>query len=236
MKCVALLTGRGNNTLKDKNVLPVLGLPLARYPARAARKVDRISEFYVSSDDEKILEAVAAEGYKKIVRPKELATPTAKHIDALFHALKYMKEKDQVEPDILVVLLANSATVKTKWIAEAIETIIADATISSVVPVYQEQDHHPFRAKRIGADGFLETFFDFTGKTISTNRQELEPCYFLSHNFWVLNVKLSIYGAGGQQPWTFLGHRTRPVIIDESIDIHCEEDVIRTEKWLRENL
>lgn len=28
MKVVALLTGRGNNTLKDKNVLPVLGKPL----------------------------------------------------------------------------------------------------------------------------------------------------------------------------------------------------------------
>ena len=28
MKIVALLTGRGNNTLKDKNVLPVLGKPL----------------------------------------------------------------------------------------------------------------------------------------------------------------------------------------------------------------
>ena len=28
MKIAALLTGRGNNTLKDKNVLPVLGKPL----------------------------------------------------------------------------------------------------------------------------------------------------------------------------------------------------------------
>jgi hypothetical protein len=27
MKIVSLLTGRGNNTLKDKHVLPVLGKP-----------------------------------------------------------------------------------------------------------------------------------------------------------------------------------------------------------------
>jgi CMP-N,N'-diacetyllegionaminic acid synthase len=236
MKCVALLTGRGNNTLKDKNVLPVLGLPLASYPARAAKKVSHISAFYVSSDDDKILQAVAAEGYKKIVRPKELATPTAKHIDTLFHALNYMKENDNIVPDILVVLLANSATVKSEWIADAIDVIVADNSISSVVPVYREQDHHPYRAKRIGADGYLEPFFDFSGKTISTNRQELEPCYFLSHNFWVLNVKRSIYGEGGQQPWTFLGYRTLPIIVDESIDIHCEEDIVRTEKWVRENL
>ena len=37
MKVVALLTGRGNNTLKNKNILPVLGKPLLYYPAVAAR-------------------------------------------------------------------------------------------------------------------------------------------------------------------------------------------------------
>ena len=32
---VALLTGRGNNTLKDKNILEVCGKPLLTYPAEA---------------------------------------------------------------------------------------------------------------------------------------------------------------------------------------------------------
>ena len=53
MKIVALLTGRGNNTLKDKNVLPVLGKPLLYYPAMAAKTCSLITDFYVSSDDEK---------------------------------------------------------------------------------------------------------------------------------------------------------------------------------------
>ena len=35
---VALLTGRGNNTLKDKNIREVCGKPLLAYPAEAARK------------------------------------------------------------------------------------------------------------------------------------------------------------------------------------------------------
>lgn len=54
MKIAALLTGRGNNTLKDKNVLPVLGKPLLYYPAMAAKTCNLITDFYVSSDDEKI--------------------------------------------------------------------------------------------------------------------------------------------------------------------------------------
>ena len=86
MKIVSLLTGRGNNTLKDKNILPVLGKPLLYYPAMAAKSCKMISDFYVSSDDEKILNAAAACGYRKIKRPDELALPTAQHVDAIIHA------------------------------------------------------------------------------------------------------------------------------------------------------
>ena len=106
MKVAALLTGRGNNTLKDKNVLPVLGRPLCQYPAMAAKKCELITDFYVSSDDEKILKAAEECGYKRIVRPAELALPTAQHVDAIVHALGVMKE-DGCEPDILVVILGN---------------------------------------------------------------------------------------------------------------------------------
>ena len=40
MQTVALLTGRGNNTLKDKNTLKVCGKLLLAYPAEAARQSD----------------------------------------------------------------------------------------------------------------------------------------------------------------------------------------------------
>lgn len=88
MKIAALLTGRGNNTLKDKNVLPVLGKPLLYYPAMAARSCELITDFYVSSDDEKILNAAAECGYKKILRPAELALPTAQRVDAIVKCIK----------------------------------------------------------------------------------------------------------------------------------------------------
>ena len=42
MKVTALLTGRGNNTLKDKNILDVLGHPVLYYPAHAARMAKSI--------------------------------------------------------------------------------------------------------------------------------------------------------------------------------------------------
>ena len=69
MKVLGLLTGRGNNTLKDKNVLDVLGHPVLYYPANAAAKCDLFDDLYCSSDDEKILMEASKCGFgKKIGR------------------------------------------------------------------------------------------------------------------------------------------------------------------------
>lgn len=232
MRIVALLTGRGNNTLKDKNVLPVLGRPLCQYPAMAAKECSLITDFYVSSDDEKILKAAEEIGYKRIVRPAELALPTSQHVDAIVHALGVMKDEGVI-PDILVVILANNATTKTEWIEESIKNLLDNDKLSASCPVMKEQDHHPYRCKCLREDGCLGTWFDFGDEKISTNRQDLPINYVLCHNFWTLKLENSIYSSEkGQQPWTFMGNNIKPIVVEESFDIHDMDDIIRTEKWL----
>jgi CMP-N,N'-diacetyllegionaminic acid synthase len=233
MKITALLTGRGNNTLRDKNILPVLGKPLLYYPGMAAKYSKYVNSLFVSSDDIKILNAASEFGYKKILRPVRLSMPDSQHIDVILHALDFIEKEDGFRPDIIVVLLANSGIIKTEWVNDCISEIINNPETSSVVPVYIEQDNHPFRAKKMKENGYLDTFFDFSGQKISTNRQDLPTCYFLCHNFWVLNVAKSIdLLPDGQQPWTFMGNNIKPYVVDMSFDVHTEEDIIKTEKWL----
>lgn len=234
MKVNALLTGRGNNTLRDKNVLEVLGHPVLYYPAHAARQCGLIENYYCSSDDEKILSAAEEEGYIRIRRPAELALPTAQHIDCVKHALSFMKEKNDM-PDILVVLLANNVTVRSEWISDCINKMLANPQTTAVVPVYNDNDHHPLRAKIIGPSGYMEMYEKNITNNISTNRQDLTPCYFLSHNFWVLDVKNVLSGEAGQQPWSFMGNRILPYIIDSSIDIHQEVDLLLAQNWVEKN-
>ena len=235
MRVVALLNGRGNNTLQDKNIREVCGKPLLAYPAEAAMQSSKVQEFYVSSDDEKILSAGHKLGYKKIKRPKELGRPNSNQEDAILHALGEMKGEG-VEPGILVILLANSVSVKTEWIDLCIDEIQNDPTLSAVVPVISDLDHHPYRAKRRGSDGLLEPFFDFSGREISGNRQEIGDCFFLCHNFWVLNVGNSICSEGGQAPWKFMGNRVKPFEVEWSVDVHDEEDLYKSERWINRNL
>lgn len=234
MKIAALLTGRGNNTLKDKNIIDILGKPVLYYPANAAAKVDIIDSFYCSSDDDKILCNAEKSGYKPIKRPAELALPTAQHIDCIMHSLKVMQQENNL-PDILVVLLANNVTVKSKWIKDCIEIMQKDSTVTAVVPVYEDNDHHPLRAKVMNEDGTLSMYEKGVNTKISTNRQDLPQCLFLSHNFWVLNTKFLLSGKEGQQPWGFMGDKILPYKIEDSIDIHDEIDLYIAKEWIKNN-
>lgn len=230
---VALLTGRGNNSLKDKNILPVFGKPLLYYPAMAAKASGVITDFFVSSDDEKILLAAAACGYKSIVRPDELARPDSQHVDVIDHAIVEM-EKLGLKPDILVVLLANTVMVKPEWVRDCVIGILENPTLTTMAPVYREMDHHPFRAKQLNENGELVPFFDFSKSKISTNRQDLPAAFFLCHNFWVLNLN-QIDRSVGLAPWTFMGNRVKPYEVEEAFDVHTMDDIKICEKWLIEN-
>lgn len=230
----ALLTGRGNNTLSDKNVRDILGEPVLYYPANAAKKSPVIDFYYCSSDDDKILNATEKLGYQSIIRPSELALPSSQHKDCIIHALKIMEKKNNL-PEILVVLLANNVTVKSTWITECVNMMKQDMSISAVTPVYKDNDHHPLRAKRLDSNGTLQMYEQNVQGHVSTNRQDLPSCYFLAHNFWVLNVKKLLSNGTGQPPWDFMGNKIIPYYIDESIDIHSEDDLYLAGQWIIRN-
>lgn len=228
MNIVAILTGKGNNTLKDKNILSILNHPVMYYPCIEAKKSKYINDFYVSSEDEKILNIGSELGYKKIIRPKELSTQNAQHKDVIRHAINEINQKI----DILIILLANSVVIKREWIDQSIEMIINDNSISSVVPVEENMNHHPYRAKKFD-NGKLQSYFNFNNN-ISSNRNDLPKNYFLCHNFWTLNLN-NIDFEHGEQPWVFLGENVKPIIIKDHTDIHILEDIITSERWLIEN-
>lgn len=229
----ALLIGRGGSTLKDKNILPVLGHPLLHYTAAAARGSRFIGRFYASSDCPEILDAAGSAGYIPIIRPRELSTPTSQSADVVRHALNVI-EKDG-ELDVLVVQHANVGTITTDIIDSCIEMLLADESVSAVVPVHEKSEYHPFRAKTLRSDGFLEPFFDFSSNTVSGNRQDLPVAYFFDHSIWVLSVSRGVKSKDGQPPWTCMGNNIKPYVTVGCFDVHDLDDLKRTEAWITEN-
>lgn len=232
-RIAALMIGRGGSTLPDKNVLPVFGQPLLHYTAAAARGSRYIGRFYASSDCQKILHAASTAGYQSIVRPAELSTPTSQSVDVVNHALKLIEQDGGI--DILVVQHANVGTINTKMIDDCIETLIADDSLSSVVPVHDKSEYHPFRAKTPDDEGLIVPFFDFSKTGVSGNRQDLPTAYFFDHSIWVLSVERGIRSTNGQPPWTCMGNRIKPYVTEGCFDVHTIEDLKKTEDWLVAN-
>ena len=231
---IALLTGRGGSvSLPDKNVLNVLGRPMMAYPALMAKTARLIDDVYLSTDGEALKRVGRELGLKIIDRPPELALPTSQHRDAIEHALDHLAANG-IKPNILVVLLCNVGTQRPGMIDECVQKLIDNPELDSVVTIDERNEYHPLRAKRRSAGGLLEPFVTPVGK-VSTNRQDLEPCYFLDHTFWALRVS-TCFGkhTSGQPPWDFMGNRIYGLPNKGAIDIHSVEDMAYTEAWLRQ--
>lgn len=87
---LAVITARGGSKgLKQKNILPLGGIPLIGWTIRAALDSKCIDRVIVSTDDEQIADVALKFGADvPFLRPRDLASDTAKSADVIAHALK----------------------------------------------------------------------------------------------------------------------------------------------------
>jgi len=231
MNVAALMIGRGGSSLKDKNILPVLGSPLLHWAAAAARRSRYVTRFYVSSDCPHILRTAGEAGYRPIERPAALATATAQSSDAVRHGFEIMERDGPI--DIVVVQHANVGTISEEQIDACIELLLANPNASAVVPAHQQPEYHPMRARRVSPDGTLAPFVD--GSAISANRQDLPTCFFFDHSFWVLRGRQAVFDPEGQQPWPCMGSSILPFETEGCRDVHDLADLEATAQWIVRN-
>ena len=228
---LVLLTGRGGSSFKDKNIRKVSGKPLLYYPCEAANNSKIFSYKYCSSDSKKILAEAEKSGFIAIKRPKKLASSTAKHEDVIIHALEYLSLKGIV-PDIITILMSNCATINSHQIKLANKKMIKDNKITAVTPIIKNQDHHPFRARKI-INGKVVSYFP-KKNNISSNRDELTENFYFTHSFWMLRLKNGkLQKSPKASPWEFMGKNISPIIVDYSIDIHDIYDLEITERYIK---
>ena len=90
---------------------------------------------------------------------------------------------------------------------------------------------HPFRTKRVDADGYLHPWLEMPADT-STNRQALSPCFILDGAVRVLRVA-RCFPPKGQRPFTYLGKKILHVLNASGGDIHDLDGIDAAERLLR---
>ena len=93
-KNLAIIPARGGSKrLKDKNIYPLLGIPLINYTIESALKSSLFNRIIVSTDSERIKKIAKSKGVEVIKRPKRLSGDKTKTESVIFHVLKKIKEE-----------------------------------------------------------------------------------------------------------------------------------------------
>jgi len=122
---VSLILARGGSKgVKKKNIKNLLGKPLIEYVITSAKQSKKITDIYVSSDDEEIIEISKKLGCKIIVRPSELSNDLSLDIDSFRH---FCEELNYTEP--IIHLRATTPLISPLVIDDAIEVYLKNKNI-----------------------------------------------------------------------------------------------------------
>jgi CMP-N-acetylneuraminic acid synthetase len=117
-KPVAVIPARGGSKrLPGKNLLSFFGHPMMAYGVSAAVNSGLFEKVIVSSDDAEIGRVAEWYGAEFVERPPELATDTAKSIDAVTHVLKTLAATGTC-PESLCQVLPNCPLVTSADVVE----------------------------------------------------------------------------------------------------------------------
>lgn len=220
---VAIIPARGGSKgIPRKNVLPLAEKPLIAHTIEAASRAKSINRLLVSTDDAEI-EFVAREyGAEVIQRPAEISGDAASSESALLHALEYLKDTEDYEPDIVVFLQCTSPLTASADVDGTVEALKSDASDSALAVV----PFHYFLWKKNSEGDAVGINHD---KSIRQMRQERAPQYLETGAVYVMRTKGFL-----KARHRFFGKTTfyvmppeRRLEIDELVDFKIAEALIR---------
>ncbi|WP_321491581.1 cytidylyltransferase domain-containing protein [uncultured Desulfobacter sp.] len=235
----ALILGRkGSSGFPGKNTMEILGRPLCAYPMLAATKSKYIDRYYVSTDDEKIMDIGREYGFEVIKRPPELCTNEALGEDAYVHGYQEIQSRNKdASIELLVLLMCNAATIDSSTINKGIEILRENAEYDSAVTVSCYNMWSPLRARKIGEDGLLHPFVPFEAfgdpKTLNCDRDSQGDVWFADMGVSVVRPQNLDTLDEGLLPQKWMGKNIYPLKQWGGCDIDYEWMVPGVEYWLQ---
>lgn len=177
IRILGIIPARGGSKgIPHKNIKEILGKPLIAHTIEKSLKSRYIDHLIVSTDDRQIADIARQYGGEvPFLRPAELASDSARSIDAIKHALLTMEDMDGVRYEYIVYLEPTSPNRSVEDIDRAIELFLAsDAdSLASIVEVSQ---YHPILMKTI-ENGLLKPIFKEEPEGMP--RQEYTPKVYM---------------------------------------------------------
>lgn len=224
---LALIPARGGSKgIPRKNIRDFAGYPLIAWSVAAARQAQTVTRVLVSTDDEEIAAVARAFGAETpFLRPAELARDDTTDLPVFKHALDWLAEHENDQPQVVVQLRPTSPIRPRGLVDEAVRLLLAhpDADcVRGVVPSAQ----NPFKMWRLeGPDRPMRPLLSLEGVAEPYNapRQSLPPTY------WQTGHIDAIRTASIRQKHSLTGEVIYPLLIDPRYTV----DIDNLQDWAR---
>jgi len=230
-KILGVITARGGSkSIHRKNIKKLAGKPLIVYTIEAAKESKYLTRVIVSTDDKEIAEISEHHGADvPFMRPTELAQDDSTSMEAVQHALGWLKENENEEYDYIMILQPTSPLRTAEDIDNAIKKIV-ETHADSVMSMYELTDFSPKKIKKITQEGVIEPYFQEEGQQ-SVRRQDLNKMYKRNCAIYLTRTDLIMEG-------DLFGKKSVAYFMpeDRSIDINQPSDFEMVECFLKKKI
>lgn len=229
-KVLGIVTARGGSKRIPKKSIAVLaGRPMMAWVLDAMKKSALVNRIIVDTDDEEMAEVGRASGAEiPYLRPRELAQDSTAHLDVLKHAIGFLREREDYEPDAVVLVQPTSPGVLPAHIDDAVRLLRAE-NLDSVETVFEVPTiFHPYNL-RVRDDGGFTHFLMPAERAAAAKAGKRPPVYAIGTVYAFLPDNLRKYG-------TIQGERSKSVIIDraDAVDVDEPLDLTIAEALMKE--
>lgn len=229
---LAIIPARGGSkSIPQKNIYPLLGKPLIYYTIVEAKKSKYIDRLICSTDSPEIARVAQKLGSEvPFLRPSSLARDTSLDIGFYRHTLKWLKKKENYEPDILVNLRPTAPLRRPKDIDQSIRLVIdnkADGLKTVVL-----SDKHPHKMWRVRKGKWLKPYLNTAFRKKwgpDVPRQKLTPIYWQNAVIDITRPRfiLKENRVFGDKLVTLIMEPEDSVDLDSPLDFKTAEQIMR---------
>jgi len=220
-KIIAIIIARkGSKSIKNKNLLKINNKPLIGWTIDHCKKSKLISQVWLSSDSQSILNYGIKKKINIIKRPIQFATDKASSESAWIHAVKYLEEK-KIKFDAIVAPQATSP-------------IRGKSDFDDAIKVFFSKKYDSLFSCRVIKDFFvwkkikkrLIPNYDYRNRK---TRQLIDPLLMENGSFYIfdknkfMNFKCRMFGNIGH----FIQDSSKSFQLDEPEDLHIISKLIK---------
>lgn len=235
MEILGIIPARGGSKgIPRKNIRLLVGKPLIVWTIEECKKSKLLTRVIVSTDDEEIAHVARNAGVEvPFLRPKEISGDLSTDVEFLTHALNWLEQHEQYEPEIILRLPPTSPLRTAAHIDEGIQTLLDLPQADAVRPIV-EAPKHPYKMWRMEeGTPYLLPFLpkSFTGMDEPYNgpRQLLPKVYIHTGAMDIMRVHTirELKSTSGKKLGYFFMKPEDSVNIDSEIDFLLAEGLLK---------